>query len=209
MTTEKVNLQKWMEHVTADTSDGALVDLIYPVGSIYMSVNNVSPETLFGGTWERIKGRFLLGTGQPDDNSNTAYGTNLTHNGTTKFNESLGTTGGESLHTLTSAQSGVPAHGHGFTQPSVSGGAHAHTGQRRNVFGSGSTAGFISGADTTSSGRSNAQVTIHATATSGSTGTHSHTVTGGAVSNNTAANASSAHNNMPPYLAVNIWKRTA
>lgn len=30
------------------------VDLIYPIGSIYMSVNTVSPQTLFGGTWEQI-----------------------------------------------------------------------------------------------------------------------------------------------------------
>lgn len=38
------------------------VDMIYPVGSIYMSANATSPETLFGGTWESIGGRFLLGT---------------------------------------------------------------------------------------------------------------------------------------------------
>ena len=29
-----------------------LIDLIYPVGSIYMSVNSTSPADLFGGTWE-------------------------------------------------------------------------------------------------------------------------------------------------------------
>lgn len=36
-------------------------DDIYPVGSIYMSINSTNPSTLFGGTWERIEGKFLLG----------------------------------------------------------------------------------------------------------------------------------------------------
>lgn len=39
------------------------VDDIYPVGSIYMSVNDTDPARLFGGAWERIKERFLLGAG--------------------------------------------------------------------------------------------------------------------------------------------------
>lgn len=39
------------------------INTIYPIGSIYMSANETSPETLFGGTWERIKDRFLLGAG--------------------------------------------------------------------------------------------------------------------------------------------------
>ena len=41
----------------------SLVDIIYPVGSIYMSANSVSPATLFGGVWEAISGRFLLASG--------------------------------------------------------------------------------------------------------------------------------------------------
>lgn len=35
----------------------------YPVGSIYMSVNSTSPASLFGGTWEQIKDKFLLASG--------------------------------------------------------------------------------------------------------------------------------------------------
>ena len=38
-------------------------DTIYPVGSIYMSVNATSPEMLFGGTWVQIEDRFLLASG--------------------------------------------------------------------------------------------------------------------------------------------------
>ena len=29
-------------------------DLIYPIGSIYLTTSSVSPQTLFGGTWEQI-----------------------------------------------------------------------------------------------------------------------------------------------------------
>ena len=32
----------------------------YPVGSIYMSVAATDPGTLFGGTWQRIYGKFLF-----------------------------------------------------------------------------------------------------------------------------------------------------
>lgn len=40
-----------------------IADIIYPVGSIYLSVNNTDPSTLFGGTWVQIKDRFLLSAG--------------------------------------------------------------------------------------------------------------------------------------------------
>ena len=41
-----------------------LIDVVYPVGSIYMSVNTVSPSVLFGfGVWEKIEDKFLLGSG--------------------------------------------------------------------------------------------------------------------------------------------------
>lgn len=46
-----------------DTIWKAMVDVVYPVGSIYMSINSTNPGTLFGGTWEQIKDRFMLAAG--------------------------------------------------------------------------------------------------------------------------------------------------
>lgn len=38
-----------------------LLDVIYPVGSIYHSTSSTSPASSIGGTWSAISGRFLLG----------------------------------------------------------------------------------------------------------------------------------------------------
>lgn len=44
----------------------------YPVGSIYLSVNDTNPSTWFGGKWEQIaKGRTLVGV----DTSQTEFNT--------------------------------------------------------------------------------------------------------------------------------------
>lgn len=73
----------------AKVSLSALTDLIYPVGSIYMSVDSTSPATRFGGTWTQLKDRFLLSAGD-------------TYN--------AGATGGETNHTLTTNE--MPSHNH-------------------------------------------------------------------------------------------------
>lgn len=41
----------------------ALLDKLYPVGCIYQSAEATSPASLFGGTWERIKDKFILAAG--------------------------------------------------------------------------------------------------------------------------------------------------
>lgn len=38
---------------------------LIPIGGVYISINNVDPSTLFGGTWERLKGVYLM-SGDPD-----------------------------------------------------------------------------------------------------------------------------------------------
>lgn len=66
-----------------------LLDVIYPVGSIYMSTNGTSPATLIGGTWTQVKDMFLLGAG-------SSY--------------AAGSTGGETKHALTISE--MPSHTH-------------------------------------------------------------------------------------------------
>lgn len=69
---------------------------IYPVGSIYMSVNSTSPASQFGGTWEQLKDRFLLGAG-----------------GT----YTAGATGGAATHKLTIAE--MPYHNHPYLRTAM------------------------------------------------------------------------------------------
>lgn len=38
-----------------------ILNIIYPVGSIYLSWNSTNPSTYFGGTWVQLKGGFLYG----------------------------------------------------------------------------------------------------------------------------------------------------
>lgn len=171
-----------------------IVDLIYPVGSIYMSVNNISPATfLEGTTWEPIQDRFLLAAG-------STY--------------TAGETGGAATVTLTAAQSGVHQHTHSFTQPTVNGGAvtngitggsHHHVLDRNTRNNSGTETGY---GYTTQNGTSKPDSTLDSTHTH-TLPAHTHSVSGGAVGNTTAASATEAHNNMPPYLTVYMWKRTA
>lgn len=69
------------------------VDLIYPIGSIYMTASTVSPTVLFGGTWERIKGRCIVGVDEGDADFGVSN-----------------STGGEKTHTLTVQE--IPSHNH-------------------------------------------------------------------------------------------------
>ena len=90
------------------------VDCIYPVGSIYITVSSVSPATLFGGTWEKIEGRFLCGTGTATQNNYNGFGTiQNEYLDPNQFGLSLGLTSGEYNHKLTASE--MPAHSHRST----------------------------------------------------------------------------------------------
>lgn len=128
----------------SDVGGGLKLTDVYPVGSIYLTVNNTNPSTwITGTTWVQIKDTFLLGAGD-------------TYTG--------GATGGEATHTLTVEE--IPSHAHNYTLYKYN--------NLNNATGSSST--FWNGTNTVASSS-----------------------TGGG----------EAHNNMPPYLVVYMWKRTA
>ena len=126
---------------------------VYPVGSIYMSVNTVSPSVLFGfGVWEKIEDKFLLGCGT---------------------NYANGSTGGSADAVVVS---------------------HNHTYGRQYVL-------------TTSGGG------VDRVSKAGETGTKVPNLlqSNDSIYRNyiNESGEDGAGKNMPPYIAVNIWKRTA
>lgn len=155
---------------------------IYPIGSIYMSVNNVDPSTVFGGTWQQIKDRFLLACGDTYNNGETGGAANHTPSGTV---------GG---HTLTVAE--MPSHEHGL-EGTAKGDANNNI-----ALTDGSVITYNnSGSSIMPSINSS---TSDAYITSGSKAT----ATGGGQAHNHSFTGISA-DTMPPYLAVNVWVRTA
>lgn len=157
-------------YVTKDAlvTNAQIVDLIYPVGSIYMSINATSPATLFGGKWERIQDRFLLAAGK-------TY--------------SAGSMDGEATHTLKEAE--LPNHRHTFTTDSA--GSHDHRAgyKRKDAYGKGT----LDGQHWSNYNAGEVRTT--------SEGAHTHSGT------TDGTGGTQPHNNMPPYLTVYMWKRTA
>lgn len=199
----------------------------HPVGSLYWSSSPTDPATLFGGTWTRIKDRFVLAAGD-------TYGN--------------GATGGSATVKLT--KSNLPAHNHTCSSTDTN---HVHGFDHKHDFSTGGISGKDYGnlytnernfpQEYTADGRislinTSSQYQLKSTegkykgyymhidfahTHSGTTGSvwekygasntsgmsanenHSHTVNGGG--NGTASG--NAHENMPPYIAKYCWERVS
>lgn len=191
-----------------------VINLIYPVGSIYLSFSNTSPQTLFGiGQWEKLSGgRVLLSEGSSD------YEENFT----------VEETGGEANHVLTEEE--LPEHTH--TGTTDNSGAHTHSrgsmnitgrirGRSNTFYGSGTPSNTLgnNAADGAfsivekglrSEGNADDNRTEYVakfdasknwTGETSSNGNHTHTldISGGG--------SGQAHNNMPPYIVCFMWRR--
>lgn len=221
------NVQAAIEELNTNATDYAtvisrlnnIVNVVYPVGSIYISTSSTNPGTLFGGTWQAFgTGRTLVGINTSDGDFN-----------------SVEKTGGEKSHTLTAAESGQK--NLGAITSSNNNRGHTHTRGTMNITGTAylstteagyntvvSANGALSTAveyvvnDGSSQSRDFSTISTSATyrspitlnasknwtgATSDENQKHTHTVT------ISGSNASSAHNNLQPYITVYMWKRTA
>lgn len=177
---------------------------------------------LVGANTPNLKGKFLVGLDSTVSNFD-ALGNAI---------DSIGDTGGVATVTLTSAQSGVPAHSHPNTATasstststtSISDPTHRHsfsgtTGSTtqaatQGFAGTGAAAGFMtntnidavsSTANLSSHDHSfSGNTSYEGTGITASTSTSTTTTVTMSNQNNTAANAASAHTNIPPYYTVN------
>ena len=132
----------------------------HPVGSVYQSTVDTSPESLFGGTWEEIRDVFLLAAGT----------------------RTAGNAGGEETHTLTVSE--MPSHGHRMCISGYVGWKTQHI------------SGYVL--------NYNSDAILNASAVETDL---PHTAIGNL--NIIGNGGDAAHNNMPPYLTIYMWKRTA
>ena len=210
----------------------AALQAVYPVGSIYINAaSTTNPSTLLGfGTWSEFgAGRVLVGKNASDALFDTLEETGgskdaivVTHTHTVTSTGTTASSLGSHSHTFSGTSSGQSAsHTHGATS-TVSDPGHVH-GFSYNV-GSGApadahpynfntstknTASATTGITVSTSigGASNDHSHTYSGTTSSQDLAHTHTVT---VSGTTASTGSSGTNaNLPPYITVKMWKRTA
>ena len=132
-----------------------LLDKVYPIGSYYWSEKNISPSEIFGGSWTKIKGRFLFASDS---------------------NHDVGEIGGEERHILTKDE--MPNHSHQYEKF-----CYKKTTYLDAPFGCFGRYPFNYNIDKDS------DRFLY---------TYSTSSVGGGCS----------HNNMPPFLTANCWKRT-
>jgi hypothetical protein len=215
----------------------AALQAVYPVGSVYINADvGTDPSTLLGfGTWSAIgAGRVLVGqdVGDPlfdvlGDTGGSKDATLVAHSHTASGSGTTGTTSISHTHTFSGNTGEAGGHNHTVNDPShnhimhgegsIPGGGFLSNNNNAYSGGGGSSFGVTAGVDadlktgTAATGISLDAVGNHAHSFSGTTvaadPSHNHAFT---FSGGTDTQGSSATNaNLPPFLTVKMWKRTA
>lgn len=173
------------------------LDQIYPKGYIYITTDPRNPKNVLGfGTWERIEGRFLVGSGNVTDQNNE-----------TKI-FSAEEERGELNHKLTEAE--IPSHKHSHN--------HVHNASKDGYLWTDAKNDIRVGAykrKLTEKSKDGLYY-VYGFTKPNTVRIHQIPVGVGDVKDNGYTNhwtgstgSSQAHNNLPPYFGVNIWRRTA
>ena len=188
-------------------SCSTVINEYYPVGTIYMSAVNTNPRELFGGVWEQISGRFLIGCGGDSGIGN-------------------GETGGSWTHTI--GTNNLPTHRHGINMVTGNGVADVNFIQFKDGQVASAVMGWANGTSDYVEGLDNhlpaswnfpfgwggtqtltdpplASSIYITTETSLAQSAHAHDVSG----YTSEVGGSEAMTIKPPYLGVYIWKRVS
>lgn len=230
---EAVTLEQFK--LFAESQGGFDIDKVYPVGSVYFSMSSVNPSSLFGGTWQKIEGRFIL----TSDSSRQAGDTGGSNDAVVISHSHGGSTNSSGNHTHDGDAASAGSHNH-----TVSGGSHSHsassnsTGSHTHTPSTGDTnyaviagsgqarlAGpeyktpyyYVKSGTTRSSGSHTHTITVKTNSshshTIDSNGAHTHSLSidsGGAHTHTIdSEGVSGTGKNMPAYLVINAWQRTA
>lgn len=180
-------------------SHQGIIDLIYPVGSIYLSVSPTNPSAIFGGTWARLESGFLYGStitsgeaGGSGNGTGTSTGASTGNTGASSGNtgKASGNTGST---TLTVNQ--IPSHTHKYNKDGNA------VWQQITGYGN------IPAVSSTGANRCNIGGTT-TQATGGGQG-HTHTLNEHVHSLNSHTHSLNSHTHTIPYITVCVWKRTA
>ncbi len=198
-----------MEINSLKESVDRLLDRVYPVGSIYMSVSEIEPSVLFGGEWERWgNGRVPIGVDTNDTDFTTSEkiggskAVTLTTNQIPSHNHvysSVSTTTGSTV--LTTNQ--IPAHNHYVVHKSTDGTIDITTGMKYSM------ARYSTKSDYPYALRAiNDSADSLVTSTIGGSKGHTHSITLVAANTNETGD-NRAHINLQPYITCFMWKRIA
>lgn len=216
-----------------------LWNVIYPIGALYLSVLATSPAILFGGSWVQISDKFLLAGGptyNPGSSGGSASHTHTSpshsHDLAAHSHSSAAHSHGVAAHSHSSAAHShvVPAHNHtlaaGFAmirgntgyiynrQKAVSAAwteSHRNAGAWSTSSSSNSAATELGGTtdntglttDSTTPGNTGSTALTTDATTPGNTGSIALTTDA------TTPGSTGSSSNLPPYLSVYVWKRTA